>query len=39
MALDGAGNLFIADADNNRVRRVAGVAVPVTNWPAIGPGR
>ena len=39
VALDEAGDLFIADADNNRVRRVAGVAVPVTNWPGIGPGR
>ena len=35
----GPGNLFIADADNNRVRRVAAVAVPVTARPGIGPGR
>ena len=39
VALDGAGNLFIADGGNRRIRRVEGVAVPVTNWPGIGPGR
>ena len=39
VALDGAGNLFIADQGARRIRRVAGIAVPVTNWPGIGPGR
>ena len=39
VALDEAGNLFIADAGKDRIRRVAGVAVPVTIWPGIGPSR
>ena len=39
VALDGAGHLFIADAANHRIRRVAGVAVPVTISLGIGPGR
>ena len=38
-ALDWAANLFIADAGNKRIWRVAGVAVPVTIWPGIGPGQ
>ena len=37
VALDGAGNLFIADVENRVVRRVEGVAVPVTIRPGIGP--
>jgi uncharacterized protein (TIGR03437 family) len=29
LALDGKGNLFFADAENNRVRKVSGVAAPL----------
>jgi sugar lactone lactonase YvrE len=35
LALDGAGNLYLSELNNERVRRVAGLGVPATTAPGI----